>query len=486
MPDEPTESSSANTSPIEKTQKTGSIRKTTSMIVAAELEQRYPGATFQVPEPADKVSLRIQRPVSPQVTPIKRLTQINCDEAGRVLRPIEDEPYYHGFLSREEVEKIIKKEGEFLVRKTEVAGRHYFVISLKDGGIMKHFLIKRTSKKRLYWVNDYAFKSVNDLIEYHLRNRAPLSTGGVYLEKACPKEQWQLNPEQIEPVEKIGEGAFGEVYKGLLQEGFFGARIPVAIKTLHSTNMTADDRIKFLQEANIMRGFRHENVIRLHGVCTSKEPIMIVMELCPGGSLLLRLQDLNNQPSLVTKINYVYGAARGMAYLQSKDIIHRDIAARNCLLGENDVLKISDFGLSFIGKTLMEKKLKKVPLRWLSPETLKSGVYSTKTDVYSFSIMIWEIFSFGQLPFYKFDNRQLRKLIIQKKAKLPKCLGDIPPEMEKLRLRCMDPEPDKRPDFIELEEIISEMPDVIKPKPPSLWNRISTAIGDYVYGRSST
>ncbi|VDM79981.1 unnamed protein product [Strongylus vulgaris] len=181
---------------------------------------------------------------------------------------------------------------------------------------------------------------------------------------------------KIEPQEKIGEGAFGEVYKGLLQDGIWGARIPVAIKTLHSTNMTADDRIKFLQEANIMRGFRHENVIRLHGVCTSKEPIMIVMELCPGGSLSTRLQDL-------------------------KDQIQRTVAPRS-----NDC-------------------------RWLSPETLKSGVYSTKTDVYSFSVMMWEIFSFGQLPFYKYDNRVLRKLIIQKKVcsvvlALPKNKLDLP------------------------------------------------------------
>ncbi|RCN39455.1 protein tyrosine kinase [Ancylostoma caninum] len=235
-----------------------------------------------------------------------------------------------------------------------------------------------------------------------------------------------------------------------------------------------------------MREFRHDNVIRLHGVCTSKEPIMIVMELCPGGSLLSRLQDLNNQPSMIAKINYVYGAARGMAYLQTKDIIHRDIAARNCLLGENECVKISDFGLSFIGKTLREKKLKKVPLRWLSPETLKMGVYTTKTDVYSFSVMIWEIFSFGQLPFHKYENHEIRPLILQKKAKLTKCLGDIPPEMDELRMRCADFDPTKRPDFIELEAILEQMPGVIKPKPPSLWSRMSTAISDYIYGRVYT
>ncbi|VDP00030.1 unnamed protein product [Heligmosomoides polygyrus] len=162
------------------------------------------------------------------------------------------------------------------------------------------------------------------------------------------------------------------------------------------------------------------------------------------------------QPSTNAKVNYVYGGARGMAYLQTKEIIHRDIAARNCLLGEKQEVKISDFGLSFIGKTLREKKLKKVPLRWLSPETLKKGVYNTKTDVYSFSIMIWEIFSFGQLPFYKYDNKELRILIKEKRATLPTCLSEIPPEMNELRLRCMNPDPNVRPDFIELEAIIAE------------------------------
>ncbi|KAE9421722.1 hypothetical protein Angca_007256, partial [Angiostrongylus cantonensis] len=411
------------------------------------------------------------------------LLQINCEEAGRTVKLLEDEPYYHGFMPREDAEKILKKDGEFLGKKTDVVGRHHFVISVMHKQTVKHFLIKRTVKKRLFWVHRFAFKTISDLVQYHLRNSEPLFHEDVFIQKPCLKQGWQLNPEQIEPHEKIGEGAFGEVYKGLLQDGMWGARIPVAIKTLHSTQMTASDRIQFLQEANIMREFKHENVIRLLGVCTSKEPIMIVMELAPGGSLLSRLKDFKNPPSTASKVNYVFGAARGMAYLQSKEIIHRDIAARNCLLGEDDVLKISDFGLSFIGKTLREKQLKKVPLRWLSPETLKNGVYSTKTDVYSFSIMVWEIFSFGQLPFYKYENKVLRTMIIEKKAALPQCLSEIPPDMNALRLRCMDPDPDKRPDFFEIEDIISKMDAVVRPQPPSFLTRMATAMSDYIYGR---
>nr|CDJ93716.1 SH2 motif and Tyrosine protein kinase domain containing protein [Haemonchus contortus] len=476
-------------------------RKKSNEEVAVELEQRYPETAPAYPKEvpvgypslppgsaADKEEKKPKevRKIKSSAPSSRRLVQINCDEAGRTVKSIEDEPYYHGFMTRQDTEKILKKDGEFLVRKTDVGGRHHIVISLMESGELKHFLVKRTSKKRLYWVYDYAFKTVSDLVQYHLRNRAPLTATGTFLEKPCQKKEWQLNPEQIEPQVKIGEGAFGEVYKGLLQDGIWGARIPVAIKTLHSTNMTADDRIQFLQEASIMREFKHENVVRLHGVCTSKEPIMIVMELAAGGSLLSRLKNLQKPPSTEAKVNFVYGGARGMAYLQSKEIIHRDIAARNCLLGEKDEVKISDFGLSFIGKTLREKKLKKVPLRWLSPETLKRGVYNTKTDVYSFSIMIWEIFSFGQIPFYKYENHELRVLIKEKKATLPTCLSEIPDDMNELRLRCMHPDPDVRPDFHELESIIAQMPGIRKPQPPSFLSRISTAISDYIYGRVYT
>lgn len=96
---------------------------------------------------------------------------------------------------------------------------------------------------------------------------------------------------QIERNRKIGEGAFGEVWEGTLNLGVFRGHIPVAIKTLHPGQISADERIKFLREANLMLKLNHPNIIKFYGVATAKDPIMIVMELASGGTLLMRVQD---------------------------------------------------------------------------------------------------------------------------------------------------------------------------------------------------
>ncbi|PAV83161.1 hypothetical protein WR25_23961 [Diploscapter pachys] len=266
----------------------------------------------------------------------ERLIQISSDEVGMLSRPLEDEGYYHGYLTRDEAGEIIKKPGEFLVRKT-VLQNH----------------------KRLFWVRKFAFKSIGELIEYHVRNREP-----VHDNTPVCKKNWQLNHEQVEVGKLLGAGAFGQVFKGQLQVSAFRARIPVAVKTLtNSTYLTEDERIQFLREANTMLKIRHPNVVKFYGVGAQKEPIMIVMEFCHGGSLesLLRKEPCTD----TQKINFVHGAAKGMAYVELMKIIHRDIASRNCLLGSKNEIKISDFGLAAIGTEYKDRKMKNVPARWM-------------------------------------------------------------------------------------------------------------------------
>lgn len=199
----------------------------------------------------------------------------------------------------------------------------HYILSTVNGGQLHNFLIKRTNKKRLFWVYNFAFKTVGDLVQHHYRNREPISGEGFLLVKPCLKKDWQLNHEQVERNAKLGEGNFGEVFVGTLQVSPFLPKMKVAIKTLHNRSLDGDERIKFLKEANLMLELHHPNVIRLYGVATAKEPIMIVTELAEGGDLEKRVMDQANPPTLDEKLNFVYGGAKGMAYLERKQIIHR-------------------------------------------------------------------------------------------------------------------------------------------------------------------
>ncbi|VDM47924.1 unnamed protein product [Toxocara canis] len=385
----------------------------------------------------------------------RRLTQISSEEAGGMGRSIDDEPYYHGFMSADECGPLLKATGDFLVRKVEVDAEPQYAITVRvDEFAVTSFLIKRSRSKRLYYVYNYAFKTIPDLIAYHTRNRCPLNADDLCIKRGVEKSEWQLFHEQVEKTKKLGEGAFGEVWQGTLSLGVFRGRIPVAIKTLHSATISTDERIKFLREANLMLKLNHVNVIKFYGVAATREPIMIVMELASGGSLLTRVQDRENPPSETDRVKYCSDIACGLAYLELMCVIHRDVAARNCLLGENETVKLSDFGLSLLGIAYREKRMKNVPIRWLAPETLKSGRYSTKTDVWSFGVTMWEIFSHGAHPYDDIDdNKEIRRGVLEQRLKLPD-----PPEMPAAIVNtmrgCLMFDPEQRTPFHELARIL--------------------------------
>ncbi|VDN01335.1 unnamed protein product [Thelazia callipaeda] len=378
----------------------------------------------------------------------KKLIQIMSEEAGGTARQVEDEPFYHGFMSHDECKPLLTTPGDFLVRRAEIEGELQYVITvLTDAKETANFVIKKTRSKHLYYVHCYAFKTISDLIAYHTRLKKALNQENVCIIKGIAKSDWQLAHEQIERNKKLGEGAFGEVWEGTLNQGVFRGHVPVAVKTLHAENISTDERLKFLREANLMLKLSHPNIIKFYGVATSKDPIMIVMELAVGGTLLVRIQNKENPPSDDDKMRYCVGAVAGLAYLESMQIIHRDIAARNCLLSADDEVKLSDFGLSLLGIKYRERHMKNVPVRWLAPETLKYGRFSSKTDVWSFGITIWEIYSGGKEPYSEVkDNKELRKGITGKKLKVSIPPG-MPPPMQFIMMSCLEPDSEKRPTF---------------------------------------
>ncbi|CAH0381459.1 unnamed protein product [Bemisia tabaci] len=194
-------------------------------------------------------------------------------------------------------------------------------------------------------------------------------------------------------VKALGQGAFGEVYQGLYRHRTGDAvEMPVAVKTLPelSTNQAETD---FLMEALIMSKFNHPNIVHFIGVCFDKHPRFIVIELLAGGDLKTFLRESRAKPDrpspLIMRdlLTCAIDVAKGCKYLEENRFIHRDIAARNCLLttkGPGRTVKIADFGMARdIYRADYYRKGGKamLPIKWMPPEAFLDGIFTSKTDV---------------------------------------------------------------------------------------------------------
>uniref|UniRef100_A0A915EIQ3 Tyrosine-protein kinase n=1 Tax=Ditylenchus dipsaci TaxID=166011 RepID=A0A915EIQ3_9BILA len=316
-------------------------------------------------------------------------------------RSIESELYYHGLLPREDIRVMLKRNGDFLVRTTEPkAGQtRCFVLSVmydetrEEAGI-KHYVVQNRDGK--FIIERFAFDTMPEMIQYHLSQKISINKEiNVMIKNPINRASWELAHDDIEITKKLGEGAFGEVSLGRLRSRT-GSKIDVAIKQAKLENMTKEQIKDITREARLMRMFDHPNVVKLYGVAAGREPLMIVMELADKGSLDSFLQ--KNALPAEQRVEMCMGACWGIDYLHMKNVIHRDIAARNCLFGDGKV-KISDFGLTREGTVYAMDPRNRVPIRWLAPETLRHAMYSQKTDTFAFGILCWEIMMQGIEPY---------------------------------------------------------------------------------------
>lgn len=374
--------------------------------------------------------------------------EINLDSD--YLKGLQDEEWFHGVLPREEVIRLLVNEGDFLVRETLRNEERQIVLSVCWQG-HKHFIIQNTSDGK-YRFEGPAFSTVQELIMYQYHSNTPVTNrSGAMIKNPILREQWQLNNEDVELVEKIGRGNFGDVYRGLIRK----TKVPVAIKTCR-INLPDEQKKRFLQEGRILRQYDHPNIVKLIGICVQKQPIMIVMELVPGGSLLNYLRKNGPKISLSEQLRMCLDSALGMEYLESKNCIHRDLAARNCLVGKNNMVKISDFGMSREEEEYtVSDGMKQIPIKWTAPEALNYGRYTSLCDVWSYGVLLWEIFSFGSTPYSGMTNNKARELIdsgyrLPAPENTPECIYE-------LMLRCWEYDQDRRPHFQEIRETLQSI-----------------------------
>uniref|UniRef100_A0A8C5RD17 receptor protein-tyrosine kinase n=1 Tax=Laticauda laticaudata TaxID=8630 RepID=A0A8C5RD17_LATLA len=259
--------------------------------------------------------------------------------------------------------------------------------------------------------------------------------------------------------EVIGAGEFGEVYKGRLK--LPGKReIYVAIKTLKA-GYSEKQRRDFLSEASIMGQFDHPNIIRLEGVVTKSRPVMIITEFMENGALDSFLRQNDGQFTVIQLVGMLRGIAAGMKYLAEMNYVHRDLAARNILVNSNLVCKVSDFGLSRYlqddtsDPTYTSSLGGKIPVRWTAPEAIAYRKFTSASDVWSYGIVMWEVMSFGERPYWDMSNQDVINAIEQD-YRLPPPM-DCPAALHQLMLDCWQKDRNTRPRFAEIVNTLDKM-----------------------------
>ncbi|NXH61674.1 ITK kinase, partial [Rhabdornis inornatus] len=329
--------------------------------------------------------------------------------------------WYNKNISRSKAETLLRdegREGAFMVRDSRQPGMYTVsvftkALSTDNNPVIKHYHINETTDfpKRYYLAEKHVFDSIPDLINYHQHNAAGLVTRLRYAVSSWRKQapitaglcygKLVINASELTRVQEIGSGQFGVVYLGYLLD-----KTKVAIKTIREGAMSEED---FIEEAKVLMKLSHPKLVQLYGVCLEDAPISLVFEFMENGCLSDYLRSQRGSFSKETLLGMCLDVCEGMAYLEQNSVIHRDLAARNCLVGESYVVKVSDFGMSRIvlDDQYTSSTGTKFPVKWSAPEVFSYSNYSTKSDVWSFGVLMWEVFSEGKIPYENRNNAEV-------------------------------------------------------------------------------
>ncbi|XP_050803649.1 tyrosine-protein kinase Tec isoform X3 [Gopherus flavomarginatus] len=362
---------------------------------------------------------------------------------GKKSNNLDQYEWYCRNLNRSKAEQLLRdedKEGGFVVRDSSQPGLYTVSLYTKYGGEgssgIRHYHIKETvtSPKQYYLAEKHLFNTIPEIIEYHKHNAA---------------EKWEINPSELTFMRELGSGLFGVV-----RLGKWRAQYKVAIKAIREGAMYEED---FIEEAKVMMKLTHPKLVQLYGVCTQQKPIYIVTEFMEHGCLLNYLRQKRGHFNKDTLLTMCQDVCEGMKYLERNSFIHRDLAARNCLVNESGVVKVSDFGMTryVLDDQYTSSSGAKFPVKWCPPEVFNYSRFSSKSDVWSFGVLMWEVFTEGKMPFEKNTNYEVVTMVSQgQRLYRPKLATK---NVYEVMVMCWHEKPEGRPTFEDLLRIIDEI-----------------------------
>ncbi|CAN9509770.1 unnamed protein product [Ophioblennius macclurei] len=267
---------------------------------------------------------------------------------------------------------------------------------------------------------------------------------------------------------ELGKGEFGSVFEGVFSSEE-AVDVRVAVKTMRVGIHSQEDLQEFLKEAEIMKNFDHDNVVKLLGVTLEREeehPLPVPMVIMPYMKhrdlrrflIATRYGDIPMFVPHQSLLRFMMDIAAGMDYLNSQGFVHRDLAARNCMLGDDLRVCVADFGLSKridIGNYYRQKVAIRLPIKWMSMESLSESLYTSKSDVWSFGVTMWEIVSRGRVPYPGVHNHELLDLL-QSGYRL-KPPEDCDHKLYQVMRSCWDQDPAHRPGFRMLHQDLGDL-----------------------------